>query len=405
MKPHKTIIFGAIFLLLVSAVFYLSKPPTDERNLVVKGNPSEISTSSETKSRIQITDSHWRPHFLEAESTMRWAELLQKILDNKIPQRTPTEGIELLFAEWSRTDPQSAFVAALALENKTFKMRALFACIPNMYQNDSFYQDVMLHLSESEQAIFRYEFIEKVTLLDLPQSLAICIAMPDDKKDEEKRNVVVGLIGQVFEHGTFEDAKKLFTNQEFVSREKREIAFMMKSLKLQGFEIRSLIDSVTNQDIVSLLHKQFISVANGEEMKMLLQEKPQFFIEHPELSVKLMNRDPKYSLELIKNDVIDVSRLPWKTIDSLCLEASNVRYQYADIVFQKIPESDENKSRYATTIAASLLDRNVDSAGEWIKRMPASKHRDAALVPLLAFYRKNNDTALLEEWSQLLGGY
>lgn len=310
---------------------------------------------------------------------MRWAELLQKILDNKIPQRTPTEGIELLFAEWSRTDPQSAFVAALALENKTFKMRALFACIPNMYQNDSFYQDVMLHLSESEQASFRYEFVRIVTLLDLPQSIAICIAMPDDKNDD-KRNVV-GLLGQVFEHGTFEDAKELFANQEFVSREKREIAFMMRRLKLQGFEIRSLIDSVTDQDIVSLLHKQFISVANGEEMKMLLQEKPQFFIEHPELSVKIMNRDPKYSLELIKNDVIDVSRLPWKTIDSLCLEASNVRYQYADFVFQKVPESDEKKSRYATTIAASLLDRNVDSAGEWIKGMPASKHRDAALAP------------------------
>lgn len=379
MKTHKTIIFGAILLVLVSAVFYLSKPSTDERDLVMIGNSSDVSNSSETKSRIQITDSHWRPHFLEAESTMRWAELLQKILDNKIPQRTPTEGIELLFAEWSRTDPQSAFVAALALENKTFKMRALFACIPNMYQNDSFYQDVMLHLSESEQASFRYEFVRIVTLLDLPQSIAICIAMPDDKNDD-KRNVV-GLLGQVFEHGTFEDAKELFANQEFVSREKREIAFMMRRLKLQGFEIRSLIDSVTDQDIVSLLHKQFISVANGEEMKMLLQEKPQFFIEHPELSVKIMNRDPKYSLELIKNDVIDVSRLPWKTIDSLCLEASNVRYQYADFVFQKVPESDEKKSRYATTIAASLLDRNVDSAGEWIKGMPASKHRDAALAP------------------------
>lgn len=180
---------------------------------------------------------------------------------------------------------------------------------------------------------------------------------------------------------------------------------MMRSLKLEGFEIRSLIDSVTDQEIVSLLHKQFCNVANGEEMKMLLQEKPQFFMQHPELAVEIMYRDSKYGLELIKNDVIDVSRLPWKTIDNLCLKASNVRYQYADMIFQKIPESDEKKSRYATTIAASLLDRNVDSAGAWIKGMPASKHRDAALVPLLEFYRKNDDTELLEEWSQLLGGY
>ncbi len=405
MNPHKAFRYVAILLVLISVIVYFSKTSIDEGVPVTNANSSENNAPSETKSRIQITDSHWRPHFLEAESTRRWDELLQKILDNKIPQRTPTEGIELLFAEWSHIDPKAAFAAALALENTTFKMRALSACTPHMYQDDSFYHDVMLHLSESEQSSFRYEFVEKVALLDLSQCLAICRAMPDDKEDEAKRNVVVGLLGQVFEHGTFEDAKELFANQEFISREKGEIAFMMRSSKLQGFEIRSLIDAVTDQEIVSLLHKQFINVANGDEMKKLLQEKPQFFIEHPELSVKIMNRDPKYGLELIKNDVIDVSRLPWKTIDSLCSEASNVRYQYADIVFQKIPESDEKKSRYATTIAASLLDRNVDSAGEWIKGMPASKHRDAALVPLLAFYRKNHDTELLEEWSQLLGGY
>jgi hypothetical protein len=405
MKHHKAFSYGAILLVLVSALFFLFKPSVDEEAPVTNGNATEISTLSETKSRIQITDSHWRPHFLEAESTMRWDELLQKILDKKIPQRTPTEGIELLFAEWSRIDPKAALAAALALENTTFKMCALCACTPNMYQDDSFYQDVMLHLSESEQSRFRYQFVRKVALLDLSQCIAICSAMPDDKKDEAKRSVVVAMLNEVFEHGTFADTKKLFADQEFVSRQKKDIAYAMHRLKLEGFEIRSLIDSVTDQDIVSLLHSQFINVANGNEIKQLLQEKPQFFIEHPEQSVNIMNRAPKYTLELIKNDVIDVSRLPWKTIDSLCLSASVVRYQYADIVFQKIPESDEKKSGYATTIAANLLERNVDSAGEWIKGMPASKHRDAALVPLLAFYRKNHDTELLEEWSQLLGGY
>lgn len=403
MKRRKSIRFGAILLVLASVLFFLSKPTVDEPS--TPGDRSEINAPDERKSRIQITDSLWRDHFLEAEASNQWGELLQKILDQKIPQRSPTEGIELLFTEWSRIDSDAAITAALTLEKPMLKMCALCACTPNMYQDDSYYHDVMLHLSESEQSRFRYEFVKKVALLDLSQCIAICSAMPDGKGNEEKRTVVVAMLDVVFEHGTFEDTKKLFTDQEFVSRQKQDIANQMSSLRLKGFEIRSLIDSVNDREIVSLLHMQFCNVANGEEMKMLLQEKPQSFLERPELAVEIMYRDPKYTLELIKNDVIDVSRLPWKTIDGLCLKASNVRYQYADMIFQKIPESDEKKSRYATTIAASLLDRNVDSAGAWIKGMPPSKHRDAALARLLAFYQKNDDTELLEEWSQLLGGY
>jgi hypothetical protein len=405
MKIPKKIIISALLLMLLIIFFMKYKPSAHEGISNAKVEIRDINDPAEKKSLLKITDSHWLPHFLEAESTNQWNELLEKILAKKIPQRTPTEGIELLFAEWSRFDSQSALAAALALDNGQYKICALRACIPNMYRDESFFHDVMLSLTDSEQSKFRYDYVIAVATLDLTQCIDICNAMADDKNTETKRSVVDAMIAEVFERGSFEDIKKLLTHQDFALRQKKDLAYRMSSMNRQGFEIHSLINTVKEPDLVNVLQSKFFEIANANELKQFLEEKPQFFRDHPDQSVKIMQRDAKYCLNLIKNNTIDLSRMPWKNIDSLCCAAATINYKYADVVFHQIPESEENKSRCAEHIAACLIYRNVDHAGNWIKSMPASKHRDAALDPLLDFYRKNDKIELFEEWSQLRGGY